>query len=83
MKAVLIFVALSMSTGVALAEEGHADLKELCKVECPTAASEEDAVKCVEKITKEKKQDRKFKKSDCYSAYKEHAEHESKSGHKH
>lgn len=76
--AVIALLALSSLSTAVLAEEGHSDLAQVCKAECPSAKSEDEAKKCVEDLLKSKKQDRKFRKSDCHAAYKEHSQHEGK-----
>jgi hypothetical protein len=67
---------------VAFAEGDH-DLKEACKVECPSATTEHEAHKCMKDVVKAKKADKKFRKSDCYAALREHEKHEEQEGHKH
>lgn len=64
------------------ASEDHGML-EACKAECPKAQSEDDAHKCMEGVVKKKKNDKKFRKSDCFAAFKEHEKHEKEHGHKH
>lgn len=71
-----------MGPTYALASEGHGML-EVCKTECPTAKSEDEVHKCMEGVVKKKKDDRKFRKSDCFAAFKEHEKHEKEDGHKH
>lgn len=76
-------LALALTApAVAFASEDHG-LLEVCKSECPSAQSESDAHKCMEGVVKKKKSDRKFRKTDCYAAFKEHEEHEKEDGHKH
>lgn len=64
------------------ASEDHG-LLEVCKTECPTAKSEADALKCMQGLADKKKNDKKFRKSDCYSAFKDHEKHEKEDGHNH
>ncbi len=65
-----------------LASEDHGML-EVCKSECPTAKSEGEAHKCMEDVAKKKKNDKKFRKSDCFAAFRAHEKHEKEDGHKH
>lgn len=83
MKLAIILSSLIIMGSFAHAEEGHVDLATACKKECPAAQTEEEADKCMDKLSKEKKADKKFRKTDCFAAYKEHKEHESKAGHSH
>ena len=83
MKALHLILTLTlMAPAFALASEDHGML-DVCKAECPTAQSEDDAHKCMEGVVKKKKNDKKFRKSDCYAAFKEHEKHEKEDGHKH
>lgn len=65
----------------AFASEDHGML-DVCKAECPKAQSENEAHLCMEDIVK-KKNDKKFRKSDCFAAFKEHEKHEKEDGHEH
>lgn len=78
----LILVLSLVAPAFALASEDHGML-EVCKAECPKAQSEDEAHKCMEDVAKKKKSDKKFRKSDCFAAYKEHEKHEKEDGHKH
>lgn len=80
MKVVILLSALLSLN--AIASEDH-NLRESCKAECPAAKTEHDAHKCMEDVVKKKKADKKFRKSDCYEAFREHEKHEKESGHKH
>lgn len=83
MKYLNLILALGLMAPVfSLASEDHGML-EFCKAECPTAKTEDDAHKCMEGVVKKKKDDKKFRKSDCFEAFKEHEKHEKESGHKH
>ncbi len=83
MKYLNLVLALGlMAPAFAIASEDHGML-EVCKTECPTAQSEDEAHKCMEGVVKKKKNDKKFRKSDCFAAFKEHEKHEKEDGHKH
>lgn len=83
MKALNFILALGLTAPVfAVASEDHGML-EVCKAECPKAQSEDEAHKCMEGVAKKKKNDKKFRKSDCFAAYKEHEKHEKEDGHQH
>lgn len=64
------------------ASEDHGMLA-VCKAECPSATTEHEAHKCMKGVVKAKKGDKKFRKSDCFAALKEHEKHEKEDGHKH
>ena len=64
------------------ASEDHG-MMELCKAECPLAKTEHETHKCMDELSKKKKNDKKFRKTDCYSAYREHEKHEKEQGHSH
>lgn len=85
MKIINIATVLSLTLSIvamARAEEDH-KMREVCKAECPAAKDEQEAHKCVEEVAKKKKADKKFRKSDCFAAYREHEKHEKEEGHKH
>lgn len=67
----------------ATAEEGHEPLNVSCKAECPQAKTEHEAHECMKKVAIVKKNDKKFRKSDCFAALKDHEKHEKEDGHKH
>ena len=77
----LLAVSL-IGSSVALASEDH-NMRDVCKAECPSAKTEDEAHKCMDEVAKKKKNDKKFKKSDCFEAYREHEKHEKEEGHKH
>lgn len=79
--ATVFSIALSLAP-VVRAEEDH-KLREVCKSECPSAKDEHEAHKCMDDVAKKKKADKKFRKSDCFAAYREHEKHEKEEGHKH
>jgi hypothetical protein len=54
-----------------------------CRTECPDAKSEDEAHKCMKDVSKKKKGDPAFKKSECFHAMKEHEHNEKGHGHKH
>lgn len=81
-KMLMVTAIASVSLSVAHAEEDHG-MMEACKVECPQAKSEHESHQCMEGIVQKKKSDKKFRKSDCYAAFKEHEKHEKEDGHKH
>lgn len=66
----------------AIASDDH-NLRETCKSECPSAKTEDEAHVCMTGVVAKKKGDKKFRKSDCYEAFKEHEKHDSEKGHKH
>lgn len=74
-------IGLTCSVG-AMAAEDHS-LLTVCKGECPSAKTESDAAKCVADMVKAKKSDKQFRKSDCYSAFKDHEKHANEGGHSH
>lgn len=71
-----------ISPAIGLASDDH-NLKEVCKAECPAAKDEHEAHKCMKEVAKKKKDDKKFRKSDCFAALREHEKHEKEEGHKH
>jgi hypothetical protein len=80
---ILSAIALSLaSAGTAFASEDH-NLMAACKAECPTAKTEHEAHACMKEVVKKKKGDKKFRKSDCFEALREHEKHEKESGHSH
>jgi len=82
-KVVLAALALALTAPTfASASEDH-NLVESCKMECPDAKTEHEAHKCMKEVVKKKKLDKKFRKSDCVEALREHEKHEKESGHKH
>lgn len=83
MKAALILVGAFAFSGVAFAHEGEHALNEVCKAECPAAKDEAEAMKCLEGVVAKKKADKKFRKSDCYAAFREHEKHGKEDSHKH
>lgn len=83
MKSVKLILALGLlSPAFAMGSEDHGML-EVCKAECPQAKTEDDAHKCMDEVVKKKKNDKKFRKSDCFAAHKEHEKHEKEEGHNH
>ncbi len=83
MKHLLItLLALSTYGTVVWASDDH-NLLEVCKSECPQAQTEEESHACMKEVVKKKKSDKKFRKSDCHEAVREHEKHEKKAGHKH
>ena len=81
----VLFLAISLSLGtkaIAQASEDHGML-EVCKAECPQAKSEEEAHTCMKKVVEKKKGDRKFRKTDCFAAFRDHEKHEKEAGHSH
>jgi hypothetical protein len=80
--ATIVMVLGFMMPLPASAAEGPS-IHDLCKAECPKAQNEEEAHKCMEQVIQKKKSDRKFRKTDCYAAVKEHEKHEKEEGHKH
>ncbi len=83
MKHLVIVFTLSLGSPlVALASEDHG-MMQLCKAECPSAKTEDEAHKCMDEVVKKKKADKSFRKSDCHAAYREHEKHEKQEGHKH
>ncbi|MBX2994899.1 MAG: hypothetical protein KF681_08755 [Bdellovibrionaceae bacterium] len=85
MKTAMMTTLLVMAPVFGFAAEGahEHNLQEACKAECPAAKTEDEAHKCMEGVVKKKKEDRKFRKSDCFSAFKEHEKHEKAEGHNH
>lgn len=81
-KAMVMAIMASSLPVASLAEEDH-KLREVCKAECPSSKTEDDAHKCMDDVAKKKKADKKFRKSDCFAAYREHEKHEKEEGHKH
>lgn len=73
---------LALTPFYAFSSEDH-NLREACKSECPSAKTEDEAHKCMSDVMKKKKDDRKFKKSDCAAAYREHEKHEKEENHSH
>lgn len=83
MKYIKITLSLCIFASLpSFASEDH-NMKEACKAECPSAKTEEDAHKCMKEVVSKKKDDRKFRKSDCYEAFREHEKHEKEEGHQH
>ncbi len=78
----LIFILGLGLMAPAVASEDHGML-EVCKLECPSATSEHEMHKCMKGVANKKKNDKKFRKSDCFAALKEHEKHEKEDGHKH
>lgn len=78
----LTLAVLGIMSVTAVASDEH-NLRESCKLECPSAKTEDEAHKCMAAVVKKKKADKKFRKSDCYEAFKEHEKHDSEKGHKH
>lgn len=83
MKKILIAIMFTAISAQAAESHSEAALQEACKAECPSAKSEDEAHTCMKGIVKNKKNDKKFRKSDCYSAFKEHEKHEKDHDHKH
>lgn len=84
MKAIVILVLSFAFGSTAIAHEGEHALNEVCIAECPNAKDESEAMKCMEGLAAKKKNDKKFRKTDCFAAYKEHAGHGKKEdGHSH
>ncbi|MGE4108235.1 MAG: hypothetical protein AB7F66_13555 [Bacteriovoracia bacterium] len=82
-KQLLAVVAFSLvGSAWSGASEDH-KMVEVCKAECPSAKTEDEAHKCMDGVAKKKAGDKKFRKSDCYAAYREHEKHEKEDGHKH
>lgn len=79
----LCLMALVTSIGRSTLAEGDHQMKDLCKAECPNAKTEDETHKCMDEVVKKKKDDKKFRKSDCFAAYREHEKHEKEDGHKH
>lgn len=80
---VLMFVTFLVGfSGAAFASDDH-NLMEACKTECPNAKNEHESHACMKGVVKNKKSDKKFRKSDCYEAFREHEKHEKDDGHKH
>lgn len=83
MKNLSLALALSLvSPNFVFASEDHGML-EVCKSECPSSKTEDEAHKCMEGVVKKKKNDKKFRKSDCYAAFREHEKHEKEDNHQH
>lgn len=78
----ITLIAIGSLSNFANASEDH-NLLEVCKTECPQAKNEEEAHTCMKEVVKKKKADKKFRKSDCYEAVREHEKHEKEAGHKH
>lgn len=74
-----IVVGILSSIGVS-ASDDHG-LLSACKAECPSAKTEDEAHKCLEGVVKNKKSDKKFRKSDCFEAFREAEKHDK--DHKH
>lgn len=83
MKTLLITIMLAAISAQAADSHSETALQDACKADCPSAKSEDEAHACMKGIVKNKKNDKKFRKSDCYSAFKEHEKHEKDHGHKH
>lgn len=82
-KLMISMIALFLGVS-AMAAEGHEpSLQETCKAECPKAQTEHEAHECMKKVAETKKDDKKFRKSDCFAALKDHEKHEKEHGHKH
>ena len=81
------FLSFVLSTAMLLPLAGNASedhgMTDLCKAECPLAKTEHETHKCMDELAKKKKNDKKFRKTDCYSAYREHEKHEKEEGHNH
>lgn len=77
------FLLLAVDGSLAYASEDHPSLQTACQAECPAAKTEDEAHKCMKAVVKKKKADKKFRKSDCFEALREHEKHEKESGHKH
>lgn len=77
-----LLVSLLAFGGAAYAHEGP-PLNELCKAECPQAKDEAEATKCMDGLAVKKKDDRKFRKTDCFAAYKDHKAHSKEDSHGH
>ena len=82
MKVLFLILATGflLPMGVRASEDHH--LQEACKAECPSAKSEHEAHECMKNVVKIKKNDRKFRKSDCYEILREHEKHENEKSHK-
>ncbi len=78
---IVLLLALA-SPLLANAEEDHKML-EVCKAECPQAKTEDETHKCMDEVVKKKAKDKKFRKTDCHEAYREHEKHEKEDGHSH
>lgn len=73
MKAMLLMIGFVSALGVrARAEERNWNLVELCKKDCPKAASDEEAHKCAEKKGRLNKE---FRKSKCWEVNEEYEKH--------
>lgn len=85
MKALVLFITGLGLFGIANAKDGEKALNKVCKVECPNAKDEEEAMKCLKDVVAKKKDDKKFRKSDCHAAFKEHSSHDhgKEDGHQH
>jgi hypothetical protein len=78
MKFVPMVLTLLFAGQIASGDD-HA-LREVCKAECPTAKTEDEAHRCMDEVVKKKKGDKKFRKSDCFAAHRDHEKHEKAEG---
>lgn len=83
MKKILITIMLAAISVQAADSHSETALQDACKAECPTAKTEDEAHACLKEVVKKKKSDKKFRKSDCFAALKEHEKHEKDHDHKH
>lgn len=81
MKALSIAIAVGVLASFNVSASDDHGLLEACKAECPSAKTEDEAHKCMEGVVKNKKADKKFRKSDCFAAFREAEKHEK--DHKH
>ncbi len=81
MKALSTAIALGILASFSASASDDHGLLEACKTECPSAKTEDEAHKCMEAVVKNKKSDKKFRKSDCFEAFREAEKHDK--DHKH
>lgn len=81
MKALGIAIAVGVLASFNASASDDHGLLEVCKAECPSAKTEEETHKCMEEVVKKKKADKKFRKSDCFAAFREAEKHDK--DHKH
>lgn len=82
MKYLALVAVMGLAAPFGAFAHGDKGLHETCKTECPKAQNETDAMKCMADVSKKKKKDKEFQKSECLAAYKEH-QHGSDDGHNH